>query len=185
MKAAGFGDLPVPGGLKRRDGSPQYKPRYPILAEDRVRWVGDCVAFVVAETVAQAMDAAELIAVDFEPLPSVTSTAEAPKPGAPRVWDDCPDNICFVELIGDKAATDAAFARAAHTVKHRFVINRVTAATMEPRGAVGDYNAADGRYTLYTACSARIRCAPISPKCSMSPKAKSASSPATPAAASA
>ena len=150
VKAAGFGDLPVPGGLKRRDGSPQYKPRYPILAEDRVRWVGDCVAFVVAETVAQAIDAAELIEVDYEPLPSVTSTAEAPKPGAPRVWEDCPDNICFVELIGDKAATDAAFARAAHVVKHRFVINRVTAATMEPRGAVGDYNAADGRYTIYT-----------------------------------
>jgi len=151
VKAAGYGDLPVPGGLKRRDGSPQYKPRYPILAADRVRWLGDGVAFVVAETVAQAHDATELIQVDYEPLPSVTSTAAAPIPGAPRVWDDCPDNICFVELIGDKAATDAAFARAAHIVKHRFVINRVTAVTMEPRGAVGDYHAADGRYTLYTA----------------------------------
>jgi carbon-monoxide dehydrogenase large subunit len=100
--------------------------------------------------VAQALDAAELIQVDFEPLPSVTSTAQAPQPGAPRVWEDCPDNICFVELIGDKAATDAAFARADRVVKHRFVINRVTAAAMEPRGAVGDYNAADGRYTIYT-----------------------------------
>src|SRR5215471_16117911 len=75
IKAAGFGDLPVPGGLKRRDGSPMYKPRYPILAEDRVRWVGDYVAFVVAESVAEAMDAAELIQVDFEPLPAITSTA--------------------------------------------------------------------------------------------------------------
>jgi carbon-monoxide dehydrogenase large subunit len=150
IKAAGFGDLPVPGNLKRRDGSPMYKPRYPILAEDRVRWVGDYVAFVVAETVAQAMDAAELIQVDFEPLPSVTSTAEAPRPGAPRVWDDCPDNICFVELIGDKVATDAAFTRADKIVRQKLVINRVTAATMEPRGAVGDYNAADRRYTVYT-----------------------------------
>ena len=150
IKAAGYGDLPVPGGLKRRDGSPMYRPRYPILAEDRVRWVGDSVAFVVAETVAQALDAAEMISVDYEELPAVTSTAEAPKPGAPRVWDDCPDNICFVELIGDKAAVDAAFARSAHVTRHRFVINRVTAATMEPRGAVGDYNAADGRYTIYT-----------------------------------
>ena len=150
IKAAGYGDLPVPAGLKRRDGSPMYKPRYPILAEDRVRWVGDCVAFVVAETVAQAFDAAEMIAVDYEELPAVTSTADAPKPGAPRVWDDCPDNICFVELIGDKPATDAAFTRAAHVTRHRFVINRVTAATMEPRGAVGDYNATDGRYTIYT-----------------------------------
>jgi carbon-monoxide dehydrogenase large subunit len=150
VKAAGYGELPVPGGLKRRDGSPMYKPRYPILAEDRVRWIGDYVAFVAAETVTQALDAAEMIAVDYEELPSVTSTAEAPKPQAPRVWDDCPDNICFVELIGDKPAVDAAFARATRLVKHRFVINRVTAATMEPRGAVGDYNPADGRYTIYT-----------------------------------
>ena len=150
VKAAGYGDLPVHGGLKRRDGSAMYKPRYPILAEDRVRWVGDYVAFVVAETLAQAMDAAELIAVDYDELPSVTSTAEASRPGSPRVWEDCPDNICFVELIGDKAAVDAAFARAERTVKHRFVVNRVTAATMEPRGAVGDYNAAADRYTIYT-----------------------------------
>ena len=150
IKTAGYGDLPVPGGLKRRDGSPMYRPRYPILAEDRVRWVGDSVAFVVAESVAQALDATEMISVDYKELPAVTSTAEAPKPGAPRVWDDCPDNICFVELIGDKAAVDAAFAHAAHVTRHRFVINRVTAATMEPRGAVGDYNAADGRYTIYT-----------------------------------
>jgi aerobic carbon-monoxide dehydrogenase large subunit len=150
VKAAGYTDLPVPAGLKRRDGSPMYKPHYPILAEDRVRWVGDYVAFVVAETVAQAQDAAELMRVDYEEMPAVTSTAEAPGPGAPRVWEDCADNVCFVELIGDKDAVEAAFARAAHIVKHRFVINRVTAATMEPRGAVGDYNAADGRYTIYT-----------------------------------
>ncbi len=151
VKGAGFADLPVPGGLKRRDGSPQYKPRYPILVDDRVRWVGDHVAFVVAETRAQAMDAAEMIAVDYEPLPAVTSTAQAPQPGSARVWDDCPDNICFVEQIGDKAAVDAAFAKAAHVVKGKFTINRVTAATMEPRGAVGEYNAADRRYTVYTA----------------------------------
>jgi carbon-monoxide dehydrogenase large subunit len=150
IKAAGYTDLPVPGGHKRRDGSPMYRPRYPILAEDRVRWVGDSVAFVVAETAAQALDAAEMIAVDYEELPAVTATAEASKPGAPRVWDDCPENICFVEMIGDKAAVDAAFTRAARIVKHRFVINRVTAATMEPRGAVGDYNSTDGRYTVYT-----------------------------------
>ena len=115
-----------------------------------MRWVGDYVAFVVAETAHQAMDAAELIEVDYEPLPAVISTAEAAKPGAPRVWDDCADNIGFVQLVGDKAATDAAFAKAAHVVKHRFVINRVTAATMEPRGCIGDYNATDDRYTIYT-----------------------------------
>jgi aerobic carbon-monoxide dehydrogenase large subunit len=150
VKEAGYADLPVPGGLKRRDGSPMYKPRYPILAEDRVRWVGDYVAFVVADTVAQAQDAVELVGVEYEEMSAVTSTAEAPQAGAPHVWDDCPDNICFVELIGDRDAVEAAFSRAAHIVRHRFVINRVTAATMEPRGAVGDYNAADGRYTIYT-----------------------------------
>jgi aerobic carbon-monoxide dehydrogenase large subunit len=151
VKAAGWGDIPVPGGLKRRDGSPMYKPRYPILADTHVRWVGDYVAFVVAETQAQALDAAEMIAVDYDELPSVTSTEDAAKPDAPRVWQDAPDNICFVELIGDKARTDDAFANAAHVVKGKFVINRVTAATMEPRGAVGDYHAAEDRYTIYTA----------------------------------
>jgi carbon-monoxide dehydrogenase large subunit len=151
FKAHGYGDLPVPGGLKRRGDQPMYKPRYPILADGVVRWVGDGVAFVVAETVAQALDAAEMIEVDFEPLPSVTSTAEAVKPGAPKVWADAPDNISFVAIFGDKAATDAAFAKAAHVVKGHFDINRVTAATMEPRGAVGDYHKGDGRYTIYTA----------------------------------
>ncbi len=149
-KAAGFGDLPVPGGLKRRDGAPGYRPRYPALAEDRVRMIGDYVAFVVAETYFQAVDAAELIEVDYEPLLAIASTADAVKPGAPLVWDDCPNNIGFVQTEGDKAATDAAFARAAHVVKHHFVINRVTAATMEPRGCIGIYEPTDGRYTIYT-----------------------------------
>jgi carbon-monoxide dehydrogenase large subunit len=151
VKAAGWNDIPVPGGLKRRDGSPMYKPRYPILADTYVRWVGDYVAFVVAETQAQALDAAEMIAVDYDELPAVTATEDAAKPDAPRVWAGAPDNICFVELIGDKARTDEAFANAAHVVEGKFVINRVTAATMEPRGAVGDYHAAEDRYTIYTA----------------------------------
>jgi aerobic carbon-monoxide dehydrogenase large subunit len=148
-QASGWGDLPVPGGLKRRDGS-VFKPPYPALVKDKVRWVGDYVAFVVAETTHQALDAAELIEVDYEPLPAIASTAEATAKSAPRVWDDCADNIGFVQLFGDKAATDAAFAKADHVIKHRFVINRVTAATMEPRGCIGDYNPTDGRYTAYT-----------------------------------
>jgi aerobic carbon-monoxide dehydrogenase large subunit len=150
IKAAGWQDIPTPGGLKRRDGSPMFRPRYPILSEDHVRWVGDYVAFIVAQTLPQALDALDLIEAEYEPLPAVTSTEEAANPTAPRVWEAAPDNIGFVELIGDKAATDAAFAKADHIVKQKFVINRVTAATMEPRGAVGDYNAADQRYTLYT-----------------------------------
>ncbi len=148
-QASGWGDLPVPDGLKRRDGS-VFRPPYPALTKDRVRWVGDYVAFVVAESYHQALDAAELIAVDFEPLPAVASTAEASAPGAPRVWESCADNIGFVQMFGDRTAADAAFAKADHVVRHRFVINRVTAATMEPRGCLGDYNAAEGRYTIYT-----------------------------------
>jgi len=149
-KAAGLGDLPVPGGLQRRDGAPGYRPRYPALAEDRVRMIGDYVAFVVAETYYQAVDAAELIQVDYEPLPAVVSTGDAIKPGAPLVWDDCANNIGFVQVEGNKEATDAAFARAAHVVKHRFVINRVTAAAMEPRGCIGIFEPTEGRYTIYT-----------------------------------
>jgi carbon-monoxide dehydrogenase large subunit len=150
-KAAGFGDLPSHGGLKRPGGGPMHKPRYTVLAEDRVRWVGDPVAFIVAETQAQALDAAELIAVDFDDLPAVTSTADATKPAAAKVYDECPDNISFMEPIGDKAACDAGFAKAAHVVKQRFVVNRVTAVTMEPRGAVARYDRGDNRYVLHTA----------------------------------
>ena len=87
-QASGWGDLPVPDGLKRRDGS-AFKPPYPALVKDEVRWVGDYVAFVVAETLHRALDAAELIEVDYEPLPAVISTADASRPGAPRVWDGC------------------------------------------------------------------------------------------------
>ncbi|MEA2985784.1 MAG: aerobic carbon-monoxide dehydrogenase large subunit, partial [Alphaproteobacteria bacterium] len=148
--ASGFGNLPTAGGLKRRDGRPMYQPPCPALVRDRVRWIGDYVAFVVAETLNQANDAAELIEVDYEPLPVVASTEGALANGAPLVWDDCPDNVCFVQLMGDKCATDAAFARADHIVGGRFVINRVTAAPMEPRGCVGVYNGADGDYTLHT-----------------------------------
>ena len=122
--ASGYNDLPVPGGMKKRDGSPSYKPTFPALVKDRVRWVGDYVAFVVAETLHQAADAAELIEVDYETMPAVTTTAAAAAPGAPLVWDDCPGNVCFVRFEGDKAATDAAFAKADHVVKHRFDIER-------------------------------------------------------------
>ena len=149
-RASGFGDLPNAKGRKRRDGSDMYvTPIYP-LVEDRPRRVGDPVAFVVAESRAQAQDAAELVAVDYDPLPAVTDTALAGAPGAPLVWDDCPDNICLVHLGGDKEATDAAFAKADHVVSHTFVINRVTAAAMEPRACVGDYNPAEDHYTFYT-----------------------------------
>jgi aerobic carbon-monoxide dehydrogenase large subunit len=149
-QASGLGDLPRADQRTRADGSPMYRPPYPALALDRVRWVGDYVAFVVAETYLQAVDAAELIGVDYEPLPAIVGTAEAPLPGSPRVWDDCENNTCFVFRVGDKEATEAAFAKADHIVKHHFVINRVTAATMEPRACLGDYNPAEDHYNCYT-----------------------------------
>jgi carbon-monoxide dehydrogenase large subunit len=149
-ETSGWGDLPSASGNKRRDGSAAFRPRYPGLVKDRVRWVGDYVAFVVAESAHQAADAAELIAVEYDPLPAIVSTADAIEPDAPRVWDDCSDNISFVYLEGDKAAADAAFASAAHVTRCKFLINRVTAATMEPRGCIGDYNAAADHYTIYT-----------------------------------
>src|SRR5216683_2136188 len=147
---SGWGDLPVPDGMRQRGGAPMYRPRFPALVTDRVRWVGDYVAFVVAETKHQAADAAELIEVEYAPLPAAVSTAGAVLPGAPRVWEDCPDNICFVHEVGDKAAVEAGFDRADHIVKRRMVINRVTAAAMEPRGSIGDFNPSDGRYSIYT-----------------------------------
>ncbi|MBI3629543.1 MAG: xanthine dehydrogenase family protein molybdopterin-binding subunit [Candidatus Rokubacteria bacterium] len=133
---------------KRPDGSPMFAPPHPGLVRDRVRYVGDPVALVVAETPAQAEDAAGLVRIDYEPLPSVTSTAEA-GPGSPPVWDECPDNVSNVFEVGDRTATDAAFARAHRVIRRRYVITRVHAQYMEPRGALGLYDPGEDRYTLY------------------------------------
>ncbi len=149
-KASGWDDLPTPATHKRRDGSPNYRPRYPALVDDVVRFVGDYVAFVVAETKSQAMDAADLVNVDYEAKSAMMATAEAASPGAPLVWDDCEDNTCFTAIHGDKEKTAQAFAQAAHVVRQRFVINRVTTASMEPRGCVSDYNAVGDTFTVYT-----------------------------------
>ena len=115
-----------------------------------MRAVGDRVAFVVAETVQQARDAAELIEVDYEPLPAVTSVEDAVKPGAPAVWDDNPGNVAFALAFGNKDATDAAFAkRQPRRSSLRLDNNRLSANSIEPRAAIGDYDAADDGYTLY------------------------------------
>src|ERR1700722_2854989 len=134
---------------KKADGSPMFAPQRPALVSDRARYVGDPVAMGIAETLEQAKDASELVEVDYEPLPSVTSLAEAAEPGSPRVWDENPDNISHTFERGDRAATDAAFARAAHIVRRRYVISRVHAQYMEPRGAIGSYDKFEDRYTLY------------------------------------
>ena len=132
---------------KRPDGAPMFAPPHRGLAVDRVRYVGDPVAVVIAETLAQTEDAADLVRIDYEPLPSVTSTAEAIG-GAP-VWDECPDNVSNLFEAGDKAATDAAFAGAHRVIRRRYVISRVHAQYMEPRGALGVYDPGEDRYTLY------------------------------------
>ncbi len=134
---------------KKADGSPMFAPQRPALVIERVRHVGDPVAMVIAETLHQAKDAAELVAVDYDPLPAVTSVAEAAQPGAPLVWDDNPDNISHTHERGDRAATEAAFARAAHVVRRRYVVTRVHAQYMEPRGSTGTYDPGEERYTLY------------------------------------
>jgi carbon-monoxide dehydrogenase large subunit len=134
---------------KKADGSPMFAPQRPALVSDRVRYVGDPVVMVIAETLDQAKDAAELVLVDYDPLPSVTSVADAAEPNSPRVWDENPDNISHTFERGDRAATDAAFARAAHVVRRRYVITRVHAQYMEPRGAIGSYDKFEDRYTLY------------------------------------
>jgi carbon-monoxide dehydrogenase large subunit len=134
---------------KKVDGSPMFAPQRPALVSERARYVGDPVAMVIAETLEQAKDASELVEVDYEPLPSVTSVAQAAEPGAPRVWDENADNISHTVERGERAATDAAFARASHIVRRRYVITRVHAQYMEPRGAIGSYDKFDDRYTLY------------------------------------
>ncbi len=138
---------------KKVDGSPMFAPQRPVLVTDRARYVGDAVAMVVATTLNRAKDAAELIEVDYEPLPAVTSVAEAAKPDAPRVWDENPDNISHITERGNNAQTEAAFSRAAHVVKRRYVITRVHAQYMEPRVLIGTYDPGQDRYTLHANCN--------------------------------
>ena len=146
-RAAGLGPLKSPVPVENKDGSPRADPpRWP-LALDRVRHVGDGVAMVVAETLAAARDAIELIEVDYQPLPVVADPARAPEPGQPLIWDEAPNNLCFDWETGDQARTAAAFAAAAHVVAIDLVNNRVSTNSMEMRGAIGDFAA--GRYTLH------------------------------------
>jgi len=145
----GLGTTAVALKRKRPDGAPMFWRPHPGIVRERVRYVGDPVAIVIAGTLAQAKDAAELVAVDYDPLPSVTATADATRPGAAPVWDECPDNVSNVFEMGDRAATDAAFARADHIVRGRYVVSRVHAQFMEPRGAIGSWDPGEARYTLY------------------------------------
>ncbi len=149
LNAAGIGGLPCAAPVKNRDGSAMAAPPHPVLADGAVRHVGDPVAFVVAETPQQARDAADAIAVEYDVLPSITDLASAMDSDVAQVWSEAPGNIAFDWEIGDKAATDAQFAKAAHVTSLSVVNNRIVVSSIEARAAVADYDAATGRWTLY------------------------------------
>ncbi|MFN3656570.1 MAG: xanthine dehydrogenase family protein molybdopterin-binding subunit [Pseudolabrys sp.] len=139
------------------DGTPIFTaPHYP-LAIDKVRYVGEAVAIVIATSIAAAKDGAERVEVDYEPLPAVTDTAAAAEPDAPKLFDQHHSNVCLDAELGDRAATEAAFARAAHTVKFETWVQRITGAPMEPRAAVSEYDPKTRRYTLYAGSGGAVR----------------------------
>jgi len=147
-----YGTLKCGVPFKNRDGSPMNKPVRPALASGRVRFVGDPVAFVVAETATQARDAAEAVELDIETLPAVTRASEAAKPGAPQLYDDAPGNVALDYHYGDAEKVNAAFASAAHVTRLELRNSRVVVSAMEPRAAVASYDNASGRFTLHTGC---------------------------------
>ena len=146
----GLGDIPCRAALKNRDGTPRADTPRPILARDRVRHVGDPVAFVVAESEQQARDAAELVNIDYQALPVAIDTVGATQPSAPQIWDHIAGNICFDWESGDRAAVESAFAKAAHVTRLDITNNRVVASAMEPRAAIGDYDTERDRLILHT-----------------------------------
>lgn len=158
-EADGLGPLPhVPNpahitrpktpAFENADGSAVFHgPHYPLVGE-KVRHLGEPVAFIVAETEAQAIDAADHVVVDYTPLDAVTDARRAVTQGAPQLWDGAPGNVCFDSELGDHEAVEAAFATADHTVKLDLSNNRVTAVSMEPRGAIGIYDSDRDHYTL-------------------------------------
>ncbi len=151
----GLGSLNTIVQRFRRDGSPMPRPPYPVLAADVVQYAGDPVAIVIGESLALAQDAAELLTIDYEVLPSVTDVAEATKPGAPSVWPGlAPDNVCFLYEEGDRNAVEAGFRKAHHISHLDFRISRVSANAMEPRTAIGVFDRSGGRYTLYASTQA-------------------------------
>jgi len=150
MTADGVGGLPCGWQIHSKDGSPMAEPPHPVLAVDRVRYVGDPVAVVVAETLAQARDAAELVNVDYGEEPAAIDPVAALQAGAPQVNSEAPGNLCYDWQLGDLAAVDGALARAARIVRLDLTNNRLVPNAMEPRAAIGEFNRATGEYTLYT-----------------------------------
>lgn len=149
LRAANIGDLPCTIPLKNRDGSLRADPPRPALADGVVRHVGDPVAFVVAETAAQARDASELVEVDYDALPAAAELATAMNAGQPQIWPDVPNNRAFDWEVGDKAKVDGIFAGAAKTVKLTLENNRIVVASMEARVSLASFDRETGRFTLH------------------------------------
>ncbi len=135
--------------LRERDGRKTFTAPHYALPADKVRFVGEAVAMVIATTIAAAKDGAELVEIDYEALAAVTDTLEAARPDAPRLFDEAGSNVVVDGELGDRAATEAAFARAAHVVKFETWVQRVTGVPMEPRAAVCEFDPESQRYTLY------------------------------------
>ena len=143
--------------LGGRDGSSIFVAPHPVLPTDVVRFVGEPVAVVIAESAAAALDGVERMVVDYEPLPAVTATRAAGEAGAPVLWKEAGSNVCVDSVAGDAAAADAAFARAAHVVRLDTWVPRITGVPMEPRAALGVWDEASGRYTLYAGSGGVVR----------------------------
>jgi carbon-monoxide dehydrogenase large subunit len=142
-----MGGLPCGWLITSTDGTPMKEPPHPILAQGKVRYVGDHVAMVVADTLEQARNAAEAVDVEYDPLPAVVDVRDTARSTA--LHDAAPDNRCYKWAIGDKAQVDAVFAKAAHVTKIDLTNNRLVANPMEPRAAIGSFNRASDEYTLY------------------------------------
>lgn len=147
-RADGLGLMPCLDECQRRDGAPLWVPPRPALASDRVLYVGECVAMVIAETLTIAEQAAELVRIDYEPLEPVAGIEQAVAEDAPVLWDECPGNEIFFASEGDPAGADKAFEQAAHVVCQTLTNQRVSASTMEPRGYIGLYDEGTARFTL-------------------------------------
>ncbi|HEU4902362.1 MAG TPA: xanthine dehydrogenase family protein molybdopterin-binding subunit, partial [Flavisolibacter sp.] len=148
---AALNGVPCGWQVNFKNGDTMKEPKHPLLAVDKVRYAGEAVAIVIAETREQACDAAEAVQVEYEELPVVVNAAEAVKPGAPQVHDDAPNNMCYDwELGNPKAEVEQAMANAAHVTTLEFVNQRMIPNAIEPRSYSASYDAANGRYTLYT-----------------------------------
>ena len=151
-----YGTLKCVVPFKNRDGSEMKKPKRPSLPSDKVRFVGDPVAVVIAETLAQAKDAAEAVEVEIETLPAVTKASEAAASGAPQLYDDVPGNVALDYLYGDPAKVAEAFAQAAHVTRLRLINSRLVVNAMEPRAAIASFEKDSGRTTLNIGCQGAL-----------------------------